>query len=125
MFRVPGGNRGAEAAPTLLLDRSELALLLNEFRDQTGPTGLMRRAETGASVSVKILMEQITMSILRAERIAHRAFEWPLAIVSSPPKLDQTIGKFVRDFFQGQEISRMSWTLHFKIVAVVVMKLLE
>jgi hypothetical protein len=35
------GNRGAEAAPTLLFDRTELALLLNEFRDKPGPASLM------------------------------------------------------------------------------------
>jgi hypothetical protein len=34
-------SRGAEAAPTLFHDGAELALLLNEFRHQAGPSGLM------------------------------------------------------------------------------------
>ena len=41
----------------LFCDGPEFALLLNEFRDQTGPAGLMRRAEAGAGVAVKIFVE--------------------------------------------------------------------
>ena len=35
------GNRGAEAAPTLLFNCAELALLLNEFCDKPGPASLV------------------------------------------------------------------------------------
>src|ERR1700687_2785555 len=41
-------------------DRAALALVLNQFRDEAGPAGLMRRAETGADVAMKIFVEQIT-----------------------------------------------------------------
>jgi hypothetical protein len=39
------------------LNRSKFALLLNQFRDETGPPGLMRRAEAGADIAVKIFVE--------------------------------------------------------------------
>ena len=39
--------------------RAEAALLLDEFRDQAGPTGLMACAQSGAGVAVKIFVKQI------------------------------------------------------------------
>jgi hypothetical protein len=39
------------------LNRSEFALLLNQFRDETGPAGLMRRTQSGANVAVKIFVK--------------------------------------------------------------------
>ena len=38
-------------------------LLLNQFRDQTGPAGLMTRPQAGAGVSVKIFVEKISLAI--------------------------------------------------------------
>ena len=38
-------------------DSPELALLLNQLCDQRGPTGLMRRAETGSVITVEIFVE--------------------------------------------------------------------
>ena len=59
----------------------------------------MRRAEAGAGVAVKILVKQITLPILRAvERIAGRALKCAFAFFVAQPKLDQPIGKLVRDF---------------------------
>jgi len=46
-----------------LYDCAEFALLLDEFCDETGPTGLMRRAEASAGVGVKIFVEPITILI--------------------------------------------------------------
>jgi hypothetical protein len=48
-----------------------LALLLDQFRDEAGPAGLMRRPEAGASVAVKIFMEPIAIVIaLLIQRLA-------------------------------------------------------
>jgi hypothetical protein len=48
-----------------------LSLLVDEFRDEAGPAGLMRRPETGAGVAVKIFMEPIAIGISRfVERLA-------------------------------------------------------
>ena len=38
-------------------DCAEFALLLDEFGDQAGPAGLMRCAEAGADVAVKIFVK--------------------------------------------------------------------
>ena len=43
-----------------LLNRTVLALLLDEFRDEAGPAGLVRGAEARADVTVKILVKQIS-----------------------------------------------------------------
>ena len=42
-------------------DGAEFALLLNQFGDETGPAGLMRCAEPGADVAVKIFVKQVMM----------------------------------------------------------------
>ena len=44
-----------------LRDRPEIALLLNEFGHERGPSGLVRRTEPGASVGVEIFVKQITV----------------------------------------------------------------
>ena len=44
----------------LFRDRAEFALLLNKFRDERGPAGLVRRAEARADVAVKIFVKQVT-----------------------------------------------------------------
>ena len=46
-----------------LADRAEFALLLNQFRDEAGPAGLMRRAEAGAAVAMKVFVKPITILI--------------------------------------------------------------
>jgi hypothetical protein len=46
-----------------LLNRTVLALLLDEFRDEAGPAGLMRRSEAGAGVAMKVFVEPIAALI--------------------------------------------------------------
>ena len=40
-----------------------LALLVNKFRNEAGPAGLMRRPEAAAGVAVKIFVEPIAIMI--------------------------------------------------------------
>src|SRR4029077_819430 len=104
----------------------ELALLLDEFRDEAGPAGLVRRAEAGAGIAMKIIVKQIAMSILRAVGpIAGRAGKCALVFFVAQKKLDQSIGKLVRDFIQMHEPAGSGWAFNFEIVAVVMVKLLE
>src|SRR6202011_3886414 len=60
----PRDSHHAATAPERVISRSadcsEFALLLNQFRDESGPAGLMRRAETSADIPVEIFVKQIT-----------------------------------------------------------------
>ena len=52
----------------------------------------MRRAEAGASVALKIFVEPVEIAIvIRAEGVAARTFEGPLAISIAKPKTNQAI----------------------------------
>ena len=107
-------------------NRTEFALLLNEFCDQAGPAGLVRCAETGAGVAVKIFVKPKAMLILPVVHYVTRgASERPLTIFVAQPEFNQPIGKLVGDFFERQKISRAGRAFHFEIVTVVVVKLLE
>ena len=66
----------------LFRNRPEISLLLNEFCDQAGPAGLMRRAKTRAGVAVKILVKQISM--IRSLPLAH-LFGLPVHVARLPP----------------------------------------
>src|SRR6202022_1791829 len=128
-------HHAAPAAERLIrgsTDRAELTLLLDQFGDETGPAGLMGRAETSANIPVEIFVKQITSpsrtGIWVAWNklfVARRAHECTFAFLIAQPNLDQPIGKFVRDFFEVHELPGAGWTFHFEIVAVVVMKLLK
>ena len=73
-------------------------MLLDQLGDEAGPTGLMRRPEAAASITVKIFMEPIAFVIaLLVERIARRAAESSLSIFAAEPNADNAVPQFVRD----------------------------
>ena len=57
---------GERQETTSAVNRAELALLLNELGNKAGPTALVRRAEAGADVAVKIFVKQISMPVRRS-----------------------------------------------------------
>ena len=75
-----------------------LALLLDQFRDKTSPSGLMRRAETGTCVTMIIFMEPIAIAVaLLIESLNGGAQERCFAIFSMQPDADKPIRKLVRN----------------------------
>src|ERR1700736_3847782 len=69
----PRYSHHAATAPERVISRSaacsEFALLLNQFRAESGPASLMRRAEAGTDISVKIFVEQIAGSCRGSRRL--------------------------------------------------------
>ena len=76
-----------------LRDRAAFALLLNQLRDQTGPTRLMTGAKPGSGVAVEIFVEPIEIAIvLGVERVTAGAREWPAAVAIPQPKPNEPVG---------------------------------
>ena len=88
-----GASRALQIRERIALyDRATGALLLDQFRDEAGPTGLMTRAESGAGVAMEVLVKPIEIPIVPGlKRIAGRTSERTPAIRVAKPKLDQTI----------------------------------
>src|ERR1700730_5181787 len=82
-------------------NRAELALLLNEFGDDAGPAGLMRRAEASAGVAMEVFVKQIPIAVTCLVQTSRRACKRWLTILAAHPEFDQQIGKVVGDFFEG------------------------
>src|SRR2546430_7377298 len=109
-----------------LHDRAAFALLLNQLRHQTGPTGLMTRSQARSGVAVEIFVKPIVVAIVPgAEGVAAGPLERPRAVSIPQPKPDETIRELVRDLVQSEKAAGTGRAFHLEFVAVIMVELLE
>src|SRR5271169_4441015 len=103
-----------------------LSALLHQLRDHAGPSGLVARSNSGSRIAVEVLMKQNQVAPVRIglelfEITEHR----PAAIFIAKKNVRHPARKFSRYLPQGHHLSRSGGELNLKVVAKVVMKLLE
>ena len=102
------------------------ALLLNQLGDQARPAGLVARAKARAAVAMKILVEQEMVApvwVCLQECIA--AVEGPVALLIAQKEIDQPVREHIGHAIQRQILAGACRAFDQKIIAVVVMKLLQ
>src|SRR5271166_2194160 len=109
-----------------LLAFAGLSALLHQLRDDAGPSGLVARSNSGSRIAVEVLMEQHQVTPVRIglelfEIAEHRA----ATIFIAKENVRHAARKFSRDLPQSHHLSRSRWKLDLKVVAQVVMELLE
>src|SRR5271165_1217330 len=109
-----------------LLTLAGLSALLHQLRDYAGPSGLVAGSNSGSRIAVEVLMEQNQIAPVRIglelfEIAEHR----PAAFFIAKKNVRHAARQFSRHFPQGHCLSRSGGELNLKVVAQVVMKLLE
>src|SRR4051812_19024608 len=99
---------------------------LKKFSDQAAPSGLVRSAHPAPGIAVKILVEQDVIAevwITRELRVIVKHRTFALFILQKNSR--EPARQFVRDFFDGDEVSRSVRTFDLEVITVVVMELLQ
>src|SRR5262245_1862256 len=100
--------------------------LLEELGDQSGPAGLMARAETGAVVAVEIFVERDEVPPLRVGlELGDAAVDRPAAIRPAEEDARQPSREIRRDVPQGRTRTRSGRVLDLKVGTVEVVELLK
>ncbi len=118
------GYRGSRRFSLLAL--AGLSALLHQLRDHARPSGLVAGSDSSSRVTVEILVEQdqvapmgVRLKLLQIPE--HRS----AAFFISKEYTCHAARKFSRYFPQSHHLSRSGWKLNLKVVAKVVMELLE
>jgi hypothetical protein len=103
-----------------------LTLLLDELGDEARPTGLMACADAGSILAMEIFME---WDVITPMRIILKGFipaknGAPTSDIAAE-QVDQSRGDFIGDLIQSDLLARMGGVLDEKVIAVVMVKLLE
>ena len=101
-------------------------LLLNQLGNQPCPAGLMACAQSRAVIAMKVFMEEDMVSpvwVLLQERVV--AIERPSAALIAQEETDQPVREFIGNGIERQILARPGGTFDQKIIAIVVMELLQ
>ena len=105
---------------------TSLATLLQEFRHQPGPAGLMTGANAGPVVAVEILVEKHQVSPVRVRlKLLGTAVYRPAIVFIRQENPGQTPREFCRDIPQRHHPAGASGKLYLVVVAQIVMELLQ
>ena len=109
----------------ILVRTAVFGALLNELRDERSPAGLMTGTDTGAIVTVKVLVKQDVVLKVRIRLEALHAAEdgAPTAVVSED--VEEAVREFACDFPKGQHMPRSGWALDLEFVTVEMVEFLE
>src|SRR5216684_326811 len=105
---------------------TSLTTLFDQFRDETGPAGLMAGAKSGAIVAVEVFVEKDKVFPVRIvlENLKS-ASDGTAATRIAKENVNEPAGDFSRHLPQVGFLRRMGRTLHLKVLTVVVVKLLQ
>src|ERR1700676_2385362 len=83
------------------------AQLLDQLRDQSGPSGLVRGADPGAVVAVEVFVEeeQIAEASIGL-KLRRRTVEGPASVRSAREDADQALRKIARNFPERRHVPR-------------------
>ena len=99
---------------------------VEEFRDESRPSCLMRCAYASTGVAVEILVEEHEVSEMRiAGQLRVIAEHGPFAVFVFEEETSKPAGELVCHLRERQVRSRTSGALHLEVVAVVVVKFLQ
>src|SRR6185369_11169702 len=92
----------------------------NEGRNQSGPAGLMARADARPVVAVEVLVELQVVAPVRIglERL-RAAIHWALAAFVAQEDAREAVGDLASDFEQVHQLARAGRTFDLERVAVV------
>ena len=103
-----------------------VAARVEEFRDESRPSCLMRCADASTGVAVKVLVEEHEVSEVRiAGQLGVISEDGPFTVFVFEEKSSKPTGELIRHLGKRQVRSRTGGALDLKIVAVVVVKFLQ
>src|SRR5215831_11997500 len=99
---------------------------LQQFRDDTGPSRLMRRADAAAAVAVEVLVEvQVVAKLAVVLHLGIQRVDLTHAGRVLQKDSRETVRQLLGDLIDGHKMSRAGRTLDLETVPVVVVKLLK
>src|ERR1700730_16672860 len=105
---------------------TSLTSLFDQLCDETGPAGLMVGAESGPIVAMKVFVKQNKIFPKRITlKDLHSTNSGTTAIRIAKENMNEPAGNFSRHLPEIRFLRRMRRTLHFEVLAVVVVKLLQ
>src|SRR5207253_5671551 len=97
-----------------------------QFRYQTGPTGLMRGSNTSARIAVKIFVEEQVIPEMRVGLHTRVVTESRSAAIAIREEyLRQARRDFIRRIVQSDKLPGTGRTLDLEVIAIIVMELLQ
>src|SRR5258708_6573235 len=105
---------------------SASALLLNQHCHEASPARLMACAKSCAAITVKVFMEQkvVTPVEITLQLVVFRIVR-AVSRLAPQEKADEALREFIGTLLQGQILARSRRALDLKIVAVVMIELLQ
>src|SRR5229473_4889746 len=105
---------------------TSLTTLFDQFRDETGPAGLMAGAKSGAIVAVEVFVEKDKVFPVRIvlENLKS-ASDGTAATRIAKENVNEPAGDFSCHLPQVGFLRRMGRTLHLEVLTVIVVKLLQ
>ena len=99
---------------------------MQKQRDEARPSRLMRRPKTAPGIAMKEFMEQHVVAegrifLMKLRRAEHRSPSMRVA----QKEAAQAQRQFTRDLSQAQVLPRVGWALHFEVIAVIPVELVE
>src|SRR6266852_1807920 len=105
--------------------RFGLSALLQQFRNDTRPAGLMARSDARPVVSVEIFVEQDQIAPMRVVAVLGSLVYRPSAVLISQKYPRQAARDLRCDFPERHVLARTGRTLNLEVVTQIVMELLE